>query len=229
MTKYKLVRPLLALAAFAAIGGGAGLAAVASAQTASPTTGSSTAMQSARHAETGHDGTITSISGSTITMQEEADEGGATYTVNAGSATVVKGGAASTLSSLTVGDKIFVDGTVSGTSVTATKVTSGMRGMGGHHGFGDHGPGIMGKVTAVSGTTLTVTDLRNSTSYTVDASNAKVLKFVSGQTPTTISVSGIAVGDTVGVRGTISGTTVTATDVMDGMPSRAHGPPAGVQ
>ena len=36
-------------------------------------------------------------------------------------------------------------------------------------------------------------------------------------TPTTISVSGIAVGDTISVEGIVSGTSVTATKIMDGM------------
>lgn len=72
--------------------------------------------------------------------------------------------------------------------------------------------GVMGKVTAVSGNTITVTG-PNGTSYTVDASSATVSKIV------TIPVGQITVGDTVGVQGTLSGTNVTATHVMDGIPN----------
>ena len=77
------------------------------------------------HAPLGGDGTVTAINGTTITMQEEADEGGAIYTVNAGNATITNNGAAADLSALKVGDKIFVQGATSGTNVTATSVSLG--------------------------------------------------------------------------------------------------------
>ncbi|MDB5195461.1 MAG: hypothetical protein JWO84_645 [Parcubacteria group bacterium] len=66
-------------------------------------------------------------------MTEESDEGGATYTVDASSATVTKAGASASLASIAVGDKIFVKGTVAGTNVTATSISYGHGGrMGGH-------------------------------------------------------------------------------------------------
>ena len=58
-------------------------------------------------------------------MQEEADEGGAIYTVDALSATFEKDGVGASITDLKVGDKIFVDGTVNGTAVTATKISLG--------------------------------------------------------------------------------------------------------
>ena len=82
----------------------------------------------------------------------------------------------------------------------------------------EHGPGmgrgagVMGTVTAVSGNTVTVTD-KDGTTYTIDATSAEVSK------TSTITVSQIAVGDTVGVQGTVSGTTVTAKHIMDGLPA----------
>src|ERR1700722_5977915 len=91
---------------------------------------------------------------------------------------------------------------------------------GGQPGSGtmNHGqrPAVVGTVSAVSGTTLTVTGMAgpnggSPTTYTFDASSATVTK--SGQTS---SVSSIAVGDTVAVQGTVSGTTVTATSIRDG-------------
>lgn len=83
------------------------------------------------------------------------------------------------------------------------------------------GPGVHGTVSSVSGTTLIVTD-PNGTAYTVDASKATVMK-----AQATASVSDIAVGDTVGVRGTVNGTQVTATDIMDGLFEMRRGPPGG--
>ena len=75
----------------------------------------------------------------------------------------------------------------------------------------------MVRVTEVNGTALSVNSIpgkmRNNsstattaTTYTVDASNAEVTKNAA-----TSSVSSIAVGDTVMVQGTISGTNITAT------------------
>lgn len=104
----------------------------------------------------------------------------------------------------------------------------GMRGMG----MKGERPAVVGKVTAISGSTITVADQRPgetaSTQYTVDASNAKVLKGGMGTGPTESSVSAIVVGDIVAVRGTISGTSVTATEIMNGVmphrgPGRGHG------
>jgi hypothetical protein len=83
-------------------------------------------------------------------------------------------------------------------------------------------PAAVGTVAAVSGNTITLTDAKASTTYTVDATNAVIKKHstpVAGQgptAPTTITVSGIAVGDTIMVRGTVSGTTITATAIDDG-------------
>src|SRR5581483_12201451 len=81
---------------------------------------STTGSQTPHHAPLGGDGVVSSISGTTIVMGEESDEGGASYTVDASKATVTNNGAAATLADIKVGDKIFVQGTVSGTSVSAT-------------------------------------------------------------------------------------------------------------
>lgn len=92
-------------------------------------------------------------------------------------------------------------------------------GMRGPHG---EGRGIHGTVSAVSGNTVTVTK-SDGTTYTVDASSAKVSKIVD------LSVSDIKVGDTIGVQGTVSGTSVTAVHIMDGIPPRPQAPPANTQ
>jgi hypothetical protein len=87
------------------------------------------------HAPLGGDGNITAINGTTITMQEEADEGGASYTVDASKATVTNNGASATLQDLKIGDKIFVQGTTSGTNVAATSISVGHPGGQRHGGM----------------------------------------------------------------------------------------------
>jgi len=78
-------------------------------------------------------------------------------------------------------------------------------------------PAVMGIVSAISGNTLTVSGKQGfgstatTTTYTVDATNAKITK-----NNTTGTIASIAVGDTVMVQGTISGTNVTATIIRDG-------------
>lgn len=88
-------------------------------------------------------------------------------------------------------------------------------GMHGHMGWGrgalGRGRGVMGTVSAVSGNTLTVTG-KDGKTYTIDATSAQVNKIVS------LSVSDIKVGDTIGVQGQVSGTSVTAKHIMDGIP-----------
>lgn len=79
--------------------------------------------------------------------------------------------------------------------------------------------GVHGTVSAVNGNTLTVTN-EDGTSYTVDASEAKISKIV------VLGVGDIQVGDTVGVMGEVSGTSVTAKHIMDGIPPMPHGPPS---
>lgn len=91
----------------------------------------------------------------------------------------------------------------------------------GHNGSGGFF-GVFGKVTAISGTTITITDSRNSTTYTVDASNATVTK----NGPAS-SVSAIAVGDTIVVQGTTSGDSVTATSISDGVGGSGNYPNRG--
>jgi hypothetical protein len=145
--KAKLITPLLAIAMFA--GAGAGVAALASAQTATDTTSTSPAAATTNtagvtqnhpmgHAPLGGDGNVTAINGTIITMQEEADEGGASYTVDTSGATVTKDGATAALSDIQTGDKIFVQGTTSGTNVTATSISLGHPGWG-HRGEDPNG------------------------------------------------------------------------------------------
>lgn len=93
-------------------------------------------------------------------------------------------------------------------------------------------PVVMGTVTAVSGSTITIEskrpDATTGTSYTVDASGAKIRSVASGSAPAESSLSAITVGSTVAVRGTISGTSVTASEIMTGdLPRAGMGGPMG--
>ena len=64
-------------------------------------------------------GVVSAISSSTLTVTTKS---GIAYTVNASGATVVKDHATSTLSRVTQGDAVIVQGTMNGTSVTASSV-----------------------------------------------------------------------------------------------------------
>jgi hypothetical protein len=85
---------------------------------------------------------------------------------------------------------------------------------------GNGQPVIAGKVSAVSGNSLTVMTTSNVT-YTVDASSAKILKGSN-----TIVLSSVAIGDTVLVQGAVNGTSVTASTVVDQSGTPANGMPA---
>ena len=182
-------------------------------------------------------GTVTAISGSTITITSKAPQFGkkpgttatagtvTTYTINAGSAIVTKNNVASSLSSITVGDVIAAEGTISGTTVTATTIRDGIPTGKGGEGFGaghassttaqaviqgNGQPVIGGAVTAITGNTLTVTNKSNVT-YTVDVTSAKFVK----PGIASASVANITVGDNVIVQGAVNGNAVTATSVID--------------
>ena len=135
---------------------------------------------------------------------------------------------AAVLASIGVG---FAGVTSAQSATTAASTTSGAQHERGMWGMGQK-PGVFGKVTAIDGTTITVSEQRPdqtvATDYTVDASSATVKKASQGSTPADSSVSAIAVGDMVAVRGTVSGTAVTATEIMDGVmgqfgPHGGHG------
>jgi hypothetical protein len=143
----------------------------------------------------------------------------------------MKNNATSTLSSVAVGDKVFVQGTISGTSVTATAIRDGlgMRGRGpGGPGFmasstaergqgqdktlpikGNGQPVVAGTVSSISGSSVVITTL-SSITYTIDASNATVDRNGSAST-----VSAIVVGDYIVAQGAVNGTSVTASSIID--------------
>ena len=170
-------------------------------------------------------GTVSAISGDTLTVTSKGfgkSTTATTYTVDATNATVTKSNATSSLSAVAVGDMVMVQGTVSGSSVTATSIRDGIGMMGNRGGMGpgmhatstpviqgNGQPVIGGTVAAISGSTLTVTNKSNVT-YTVDATNATIQKGNAAS-----SISSVAVGDNVVVQGTTNGTSVTASSVID--------------
>ena len=178
-------------------------------------------------AKSGVIGTVATINGTTLTINGRQGFGTSTaavvYAVNGATATVVKNNVTSTFSSIAVGDTVFVQGTVNGTSITATSIRDGVKGgpKGENPGEkrnhssgtppiqGNGQPVIAGTVSSVSGSALTVST-KSGIQYSVDATSAKIVK---GQS--VIAVSGIAVGDPVVVQGVTNGTSVTASSIID--------------
>lgn len=223
MMKKKLTIPLAALALTLSAGGG--LVAAAHADTAA------SVVSTVQTGRMNHDGqarpvavgTVVSVSGSTITLTDSRSS--TTYTVDASGATVTKYAAVSTgaarvapttiaVADIAAGDTLMVRGTLSGTNITATSIEDGAFGKGGRGGMLGHG--VQGTVRSVIGSTITVTGTDGKT-YTVNAGSTTVTKMQ------TIDVASIAVGDTVGVQGTVNGTSITAKHIMDGQFPRQNG------
>lgn len=164
-------------------------------------------------------GAVTAISGTSITLKNKA---GTIYTIDASSATVTKNNVATTFAGIAIGDMLRVKGTVTGTSVVATAIRDGVsHEKGVKPGAIAYKPKVVGTVTSVNGNTLTVTG-KDSVLYTVDGTNAKVMKMTLGAKPTIGTVSSIIVGDTVRVQGTLTGTNILATTIFDGvLPQRS--------
>lgn len=212
MKNTKLILPIVAGALLLGVATSAiTIASAASADTPiqPPSTAQGGPMHGQRPAAVGK---VTAISGSSITITDL--RANTTYTVDASNATIQKGpNTTGSLSDITVGSMIAVQGTVSGSSIVATSIHEGFgKGMmGGHGRMG--GPGAMGTVTSISGNTITLTD-RNGGVYTIDASSATVK--TSGATST---LSNVKVGDKLMVRGKIVTASMTAQDIEDGLPT----------
>ena len=105
---------------------------------------------------------------------------------------------------------VRVQGTVSGTNVTAKAIMDGVVPGGQPEIQGNGQPVVAGKITSISGSSITITNNSNVT-YTVDATNAKF----SVPGVTTPTISSVSVGDNLVVQGTVNGNSVTATSVID--------------
>lgn len=158
-------------------------------------------------------GTVSAISGNTITVNVTKGTTVVSYTVDATNAKVLKNKTASTVSAIAVGDTIMVQGTpttAGGTTITAKMIIDGIPPMGPGMGGLGNTPGVRGTVSAISGTTITVSGANN-TVYTVNAASATFKKF----NVTAPTIANIAIGDRIFAQGPLSGTTVTATTVID--------------
>jgi hypothetical protein len=225
----RLAVPLLGAALIGGAAAGVGLTAFAASDSSTTTsTSSGQATVAGDHGPGGFgggvEGTVTAVSGSSITV---SGKNGATYTVDDSSASVEKyangASATSNASSIAVGDTVMIDGSITTASLTAKSIRDDFP--------APTPPAAMGKVTAVSGSTITISGMARpttagtkptETTYTVDASSATVTKIAApaakgAPTTSTISVSDISVGDMISVEGTANGTSITATTITDGV------------
>ena len=151
----------------------------------------------------GIQGTVVSISGSIISLTNKKN---VTYTVDATNAKFGGEGIRNsfTLANLLVNDKISVRGTINGTNITATSITD--KSLFGRTVFS-------GKVTAVTGSTITLVNHKTLT-YTVNVGSATLTKGF-GKNAKTILFSDVVVGDRLTVIGSLSGSTVDASFIKD--------------
>jgi hypothetical protein len=194
-------------------------------------------------------GTVTAVSGNTLTVTSKmfkmgprgaGDNASATttatvYTVDATNAKIYKDNATSTISGIAVNDMVIVEGAVSGTNVAATVIRDGMMFRGGmppgEKGFmhststvsstfpitGNGQPVVAGSVTAITSSTITITNASNVT-YTIDGVGAKIVRG-----DTVLALSNIVIGDNVVVQGAVNGNTVTASSIIvGGFSDRLH-------
>lgn len=155
-------------------------------------------------------GIVTGITGTTLSVKNDK---GVVYAVDATNAKLQKEkGEKIAISDIKIGDTVFVQGTVSGTSVVAKNVFDVQIYV--EKAEEAYKPDISGKVTAMNGSMLTVvTD--NNTSFTVDVTNAKLRTVRNQEVSSKYTVSNIKVGDTVWVKGSLNGTTFVATSLVD--------------
>lgn len=155
-------------------------------------------------------GTVTSVSGSTLTVKAM---NGTIYSVETANAKFQKDkNTAITIANIAVNDSVIIQGTVNGTSVTATNVFDVETYV--QKIETKYKPDVSGKVTAVNGMQITVL-ATNGTTYVVDGTNAKFRTPKDEAASSQYTWSNIKVGDTVWIKGTISGTTVNATSIVD--------------
>jgi len=182
-------------------------------------------------------GTVSAINGNNITILGKQEIGFGfgekrgsattssvitnTFSVDAANAKIIKNNATSSISNIIVGDTIIVRGTINGKNITATIIRDGLTAFNRKiedkvifssstpeiQGNGE--PIIAGTISTINSSTLTITNKSNIV-YTVDITKAKILQ---GQK--TISISNISLNDNVIIQGTINGTSIIASSVID--------------
>lgn len=163
-------------------------------------------------------GKVTAINGNTITVTGSCPQcvrggGGSyeTYSVDATNATIVVKGGNGTIADIAIDNQVTAMGKVSGTTIIASRILLSADAK-------FVGSSFFGKVTAVSGNTITLEAIVRSgtatttVAYTVDAANAKVYD---GGVESTIAC--IAVADQISVVGTLDGVVITATVIKKGV------------
>ena len=197
-------------------------------------------------------GKVTAVNGSTITIasmgrRPARNSTGSkpkptTFTVSTTSSTTFSKVTKGTVGDLSTGDVVEVHGATSNGTVSAEAIhqvdqlpkhNDRKAQMPARKGDSGHDrPHTLGTITAVNGSTLTIRTVAGKTVEVTTSSNTKVTVIEK------ISISDLAKGDLVRVRGKVSGTTVTATAVTEGgpagpghpgdhRPENGHGPRRG--
>jgi preprotein translocase subunit YajC len=147
-------------------------------------------------------GTVTAKSGSTLTV---LGKNGMSYTVATANAMIwADGSQSSSVSNIDVGDSVIIQGTISGSSVTAAKVYGVTLPSTAANG------GIRGTVTAVNNDSFTLM-VSGGTTYTVNTDDADFKDRKGGDEDR----NELKVGETVIVSGDVSGSTIDADMVSE--------------
>lgn len=173
-------------------------------------------------------GTVTSVTGNLITLSGHQGMATSTatqtiFTIDATNARIVKNNATGTVATVLAGDTLSVQGTLSGTTIVATVIRDGNMMIRGRGNVNDNNEGnrvqaqlqgngqpvIAGIVSAINGTTLTITNKSNVV-YTANISTAKVM--TNNAVATTASVK---IGDMVIIQGAVTGNSIVASTVID--------------
>lgn len=198
-------------------------------------------------------GTVTSISGNSITVTVKGHQGedrpkststitSLTYVVDATNAAIKKNGATSTVSSILVGDMVVVQGTVNGTNIVATTIRDNNKigkqddnklNEGGKKGD-ENGrststpPAFVGNgQPIVAGKILTVSG--NSITVTTASNITYTVDATNAKIfkdSKIVTVGSLVARDTVIVQGGINGSSVTATTIIDKSVVNPVNPPA---
>jgi len=135
------------------------------------------------------DGVVTAKSSDTLTLQ---DKDGKLVSVKVTSSTKYAGDFSAGLSAIAVGTHIHAEGTLSGTTLTATGINSphAKRGPGGK----GHQPGMGGKITSVSGTSVVI-QTPDGKNLTVNYNSSTKIH----QGPNSLAASNLVVGKEIRV------------------------------
>ena len=182
----------------------------------------------------GISGKVTAVGANTLTVNGRHASTTGIFTVDVTTAQFFKNKATTTLASIVVGDMVSIKGDVNGNLAIAEAVYAGQLPMGiqkmiekakeKKEGKEDkkerkaehiRGTALFGIVTGVNGTTILVSGKMGTstatTTYTVDASSAKIFK-----DKATTTISAILLNDKVLVEGVVVGTNVTAKVIYTG-------------